>query len=67
MWVMDQNWPLILRVARALIRARHFSLSNKQVIRLVGLPTPCRCTCTVYQPNQANVAWGSTVHPLCSV
>ncbi len=40
--LVDQHWPLILKVARSLLRARHLSLSNKQVIRLVSLSKPGR-------------------------
>ena len=32
----DRLWPVILKAARSLLRTRHFSLGNKQVMRMVA-------------------------------
>jgi hypothetical protein len=33
--LVDELWPVILKAARFLLRARHFSLGNKQIIKML--------------------------------
>jgi hypothetical protein len=33
--VVDELWPVILKAARSLLRTRHFSLGNKQIINML--------------------------------